>query len=385
LKRLAVLLALLASAFVVVACGSSSSNKEVTADNLASAMDEVCTDAEASFEAMGTRGLSNPQLALEFEGTAEVRQSVIDGFNELNLNDEAKQQIQSYIDASEEVVAQDRAIAKAAAADDNKALNQAFAAQKKAFDARDQAAKELGTEVCGKPVKTEVEPSGTAPPEDLAYSEPKNTVEEAANSYLKAFRSGDCAAINANRHSDAGGLDEAACGQATATLAKGKVTGTESYGPVGQAEIVSAGTNFPTFFVEDMDGVLRYAGDAVNDNGGLRPAPEGNDSQETVNAAFAAIRASDGAAFNDTLPDESSGFRLKDDGSFDSFSDGKYNKSFIKDVRDTDGDPVQLGLNSSFGFYYYGGSSNDWVVTTIHIPGIGGHYGFSGYWPVPKP
>ena len=29
-------------------------------------------------------------------------------------------------------------------------------------------------------------------------------------------------------------------------------------------------------------------------------------------------------------------------------------------------------------------SDNDWVLTTIHVPGIGGDYGFNGYWPVPK-
>jgi hypothetical protein len=384
LKKLAVLLALSLSAFVVVACGSNS-NPEVTPDNLAASMDKVCTDANADFEAMGTRGLTNPQLVLEFEGMAEVRQAVIDGFDELNLNDEAKQEIKPYIEASEQVIAQDKAIVKAASDDDTEAVNKAFDEQQKAFDQRDEAAKKIGTEVCGQPVKTEVEPSGTKPPSDLAYAEPKNTIEEAADGYIAAIKAGDCAKINENRHSDAGEMDDKTCQQVSTGMASATVQGTESYGPVGQAEVVAAGTNYPTFFVEDSDHVLRYGGDAVNDNGGLRPAPEGNDSQDTVDAAFAAIRDNDGAAFNQTLPDESSGFWLKDEGEFDSFSDSKYNKPFVKDVRDGDGDPVQLGLNSTFGFYYYEGTDNDWVVTTIHIPGLGGHYRFSGYWPVPKP
>ena len=75
---------------------------------------------------------------------------------------------------------------------------------------------------------------------------------------------------------------------------------------------------------------------------------------------------------------------MKDGADVDSFSDGPYAKSFISDVRDGEGDPVQLGLNSTYGFYFYEGSKNDWVVNTIHVPGIGGDYGFSGYWPVPK-
>lgn len=385
MKKLAVLLVLLMSAFVVVACGSSNSQKEVTPENLASSMDQVCSDAEADFDSLGTRGLTNPQLVLEFEGTSEVRQAVIDGLNELNLNDEAKTEIQPYIDASEKVVASDKAVIKAASEDDTAAVTKAFKQQTAAFAERDEAAKDLGTKVCGQQLKTEVEPTGTEPPADLAYAEPKNTIEEAADGYVAAIKAGDCAKINENRHSDAGEMDDATCKQVSGGFQNATVQGTESYGPVGQAEVVAAGTNYPTFFVEDQDHVLRYGGDAVNDNGGLRPAPEGNDSQDTVDAAFAAIRDNDGAAFNQTLPDESSGFWLKDDGEFDSFSDSKYNKPFVKDVREGDGDPVQLGLNSTFGFYYYEGTDNDWVVTTVHIPGLGGHYRFSGYWPVPKP
>jgi hypothetical protein len=385
LKKLAALLALSASALIVVACGSSTSNPEVTPDNLAASMDKVCADANADFEAMGTRGLTNPQIALEFDGMSEVRRAVVDGFDELNLNDAAKQEIEPYIAASEQIIAQDKEIAKAAADDDTAAVNKGFKEQQKVFEKRDEAAKELGTEVCGRPVKTEVEATGTKPPSDLSFAPPKNTTEEAADDYVAALKDGDCAKINQNRHADAGEMDAATCEQVSGGFQNATVRGTEDYGPVGQAEIVAAGTSYPTFFVEDADHLLRYGADAINDNGGLRPAPEGNDSQETIDAAFAAIRGNDGAAFNKILPDESSRFWLKDEGEFDSFSEGKYNKPFVKDVRDGDGDPVQLGLNSTFGFYYYEGTANDWVLTTVHIPGLGGHYRFSGYWPVPKP
>ncbi len=385
MKKLLALLMLLASVTAIAACGSSSDDSQVTSANLASAMDEICSNSQADFDAMGTRGLTNPQLVLEFEGVAKVRQNVVDELAELNLDDEAQREIEPYLAASEEIIAGDEAIAKAAAEDDTEAVNKAFEGQNNAFDARDKAAKEIGTKVCGQSVSTEVEPTGTEPPASLNFAEPKNSTEAAANGYLKAVRSGDCGSMNSNRHTDAGELDEKACAQASETLKDGAVTGTESYGPVGQAEIVAAGVNYPTFFVEDLDGVLRYGGDVINDNGGLRPAPDGNDSQESVNSTFAAIRDSDGAAFNAALPDESSDFWLKEEGEFDTFSDGEYNAPFVSDVRDGEDDPVQLGINSTFGFYYYEGSENDWVITTVHIPGIGGHYRFSGYWPVPKP
>ena len=105
MKKFAVLLALLASVFAVAACGSNN-NPTVTPDTLASAMDEVCTDTNADFEAMGTRGLTMDGIAAEFEGYAEVRQAVVDGFNELNTDDQAEPQLQKYIDASEQVIAQ---------------------------------------------------------------------------------------------------------------------------------------------------------------------------------------------------------------------------------------------------------------------------------------
>lgn len=373
-----------ASVFALAACGSNR-NPEVTPDTLASAMDQVCDDTTADFEAMGTRGLTMPAIAAEFQGYAEVRQAVIDGFNELNTDDAAKKEMESYIEASEEVVAQDKAIARAAGNDDQKAMNQAFLAQNAAFTEREKAAGEIGTEVCGQQAEIKVEPTGTEPPEDLSAYQPKNTVEDAADKYLKSARSGDCGQINANRHADAGDLDAPNCASVSKALAGAKVAGTESYGPVGQAEIVgSDGTHFPTYYVTDLDGNLRYGGDAIHDAGGLRPAPEGNDAQATAEATVNAIREDDAAAFNQTLPFEDSPFWIKGE-KVNSFGDGEYNAEFIGDIKEGDTEPVQLGLNSTWGFYFLEGTKYDWVIVMTHIPGIGGHYRFGGYYPIPKP
>ncbi|MBN8867249.1 MAG: hypothetical protein J0H98_06820 [Solirubrobacterales bacterium] len=385
MKKLAVLLVTLLAGFAVTACGSSNSNKEVTSDTLASAMDEVCTETNADFDSLGVRGLSNPAIALEFQGTAEVRQAVIDGFEELNVNDDAQAELDKYVAASEKIIAQDKAIAKAAEDGDQKAMGEAFAAQDAAFKERDKVAKELGTEVCGQTPDIKVEDTGTAPPSDLDAVEPKNTVEEAADQYLKDGISGDCEAINANRHTDAGELAEESCASVKKALVNGKVAGTESYGPVGQAEIVgNADIHLPTYFVTDLDGNLRYGGDAINDQGGLRPAPEGNDAQATAEATVQTIRDNDVDAFNATLPDSESAFFVKG-GDVADFSDGKFTKEFVADIKDGDAEPVQLGLNSTWGFYFLEGSKYDWVMAMIHIPGLGGHYRFSGYYPVPKP
>lgn len=386
MKKSFALLTMLLSGFVIAACGISGDDADVTPEGLAAAMDTVCSDAQADFDAMGVRGLTNPQLALEFEGTAEVRQSIVDGFNDLNLNEEAKAEIEPYLTASEKVIASDKAIAEAAAADNTEAVNKAFAEQGDAVNERDEAAKKIGTEVCGQFVEIKLSDSGTAPPDDLDLSEPVNGIENSVEGYLAAAKTGNCKAINRMRHSDAGQLGPDECEAVAESLKGATIARTESYGPVAVAELVSGnGTHFVTAFVLDQDQELRYSSDAIHDSGGLRPAPEDNDSQEAIDATVAAIRDNDGAAFNETLPDGSSGFWLKDEGEFDTFSDGEYNKTFVRDVRDSDAEPVQLGLNAAFGFYLLEGSENDWVLTTIHNPGTGSHYRFSGYWPVPKP
>lgn len=384
MKKFAALLAVLVTGFAIVACGSSE-EEQVTPDTLAAAMDEVCTETTPAFEDLGTRGLTNPALALEFEGSAEVRQLVLDGFDEIDANDEAQAQLDEYIAASEKVIDSDKAIAEAASQDDDAAVTKAFQQQTKAFDERDAIAEELGTEVCGQATEIKVVPTETGPPEDLTFAEPTNSVEDAAKEYAEAVESGDCEAINAVRHTDAGELPEENCKIAKQQFKGARIVGTEQYGPAAQAEIVAEdGTHFATYFVEDLeDGKLRYGGDAIHDQGGLRPAPEGNDSQEVANATVAALRDDDVEAFNATLPTKDSGFFVEGD-SVDTFSDGDYAKDFLADVRANDEEPVQLGLNSTFGFYFLPGEKYDWVIATIHVPGVGGKYGLSGYYPVPK-
>lgn len=381
MKKFAVLLAVIVAGFSFAACGG---NEPVTPDTLAAAMDDVCTSANADFEAMGTRGLDLPGIASEYEGTAVVRQGVIDGLSGIDADQDAQKLLDSYVAASNKIVEQDKAIAKAAADGDQAAVNAAFGEQNSAFAERDTAAKEIGTKVCGQDVDIRVEPTGTAPPGDLKAVEPTNTVDAIAASYVKNGAAGDCAASNADRHTDAGELSADQCKSVQAALTGGKVAGTESYGPVAQAEIIGdQGMHLATYFVTDLDGNLRYGGDAIHDSGGLRPAPEGNDAEATAKETVTAIRDNDAAAFNATLTSTESPFKVKGDG-FETFGSGKFVKDFVGDIRNGDAEPVQLGLNSTYGFYFLPGEKYDWVITMIHTPGIGGKYRFAGYYPVPK-
>lgn len=380
-KLMAALTLLTMSVAFLVACGGSD---QVTKENLAAAMDQVCSDATADFDALGPRGMTNGGIALEVEGTSAVRRQIVDELNEIDADDEAQPLLDEYVAASEEIIANDQKVIAAAKKDDTDAVNAAFGETQAAFDSRDGVAEKIGTEVCGKTVEIAVEPTGTEPPADLDYAKPSNTVDQAAKAFLEAARSGDCDAMNETHHTDATELTQELCGQVTTMVAGAKVAGTEQYGPVGQAEVVTKdGTHLPTYFVADLDGELRYGGDTIHDQGGLRPAPEGNDAEQQAKATVTAIRDDDPEAFNAVLESEDSPFHVEGD-SFDEFGSGKFVKSLVGDIRDGDDEPVQLGLNSTWGFYFLPGSEHDWVLAMIHRPGAGGNYVFGGYYPVPK-
>lgn len=383
MKKLLMLAALAVSCGTLLsACGES---EPVSKDELAAKMDQVCRDLTPQFNDLGTRGLAMTGLALEFDGEAEMRQKTADELAEINAVDQARTLLDRYVKASEAIVKQDRAVAKAAKDNDEIALAAAFAAQSEAFKKREVIAKQIGLEVCGQPIDIEAEGSGTKPPDDLNAVKPRNTVKDFAKKYVKDAISGDCKAINENRHTDAGSKTPEECEVISTTLANGFVAATESYGPVAQAEIVGKGeARLATYFVTDLDGNLRWGGDAIHDRGGLRPAPEDNDARDSVDGLVKAIRDGDVDAFNRLLAGEDSPFFVKGK-DLEGFVASDFTKPFLADIRDSDQEPTQLGLNAAFGFYFMEGSKYDWVITMIHNPGSGGHYRFAGFYPVPKP
>jgi len=376
------MLAAVTAATVLAACGSNGSEEEP--DTLGGSLDAVCSEFTPTLDAFGTRGLTNPGLVAEFTDTAETRLALADAFAEIEADPADQADLDKYVSITREIAEGDKAIARAAKSGDSESVNAAFEDQNSSYAERDKLIRKLGLEVCGQPAAGEVEQTGTSPDESLIYAAPDNTVEEAVAAYLKAAESGDCAAINEQRHEDAGEADDTTCKAIAGSLKGAKSIGTESYGPAGQAEIVGQdGTHYPTAFVEDLDGTMRYVSDAIHDSGGLRPAPDGNDAGESIVALTDAIREGDADAFNALLPDEESAFRVDED-DFEAFGSGEYADSFISDLRNDDGS-MMLGLNSTYGFYLLPGSIFDWVINLIHTPGSGAEYRFAGFYPIPKP
>jgi hypothetical protein len=385
LKKLLLVLAVLFSAgAILAACGGDGDDAKVTADNLATVADEACAENNRAFDELGVRGLTNPGIAAEFEGTAQVRRQFVTSFEEIDVDESVPAEWDEYVELTADIAESDEAIAAAAEKNDDAAVADAFEAQSALYDKREELAGQLGFEVCGRTPEVTIEETGTGPAGDLAFTEPENTIEEAAGEYLEAGVKGDCEAFNAERHTDAGTVDEQACELTAESLKGGEVAGTEQYGPVGVAEIVGADdVHYATYFVTDLDGDLKYAGDVINDSGGLRPATDGNDADETADAAIDALRDGDAEAFNAAISDPANSiFRQEKDG-FDRIGEDEYGAPFVEDVRAGDAAPEPLGINATYAFYLVPGSEHDWVISLVHTPGLGNEYRFTGFFPVP--
>lgn len=388
MKKLLTAVALLISlAAVLTACGGGGDEGPLGNEALVAEADAICTETNSQYDDLGIRGISNTGVEAEMTGTADIAEGQLEKLEALEVEADLQEDWDTYLAAVTEAVEVDKQIVADAKADDTDAVNAGFEKLTgPVYEKRQKAAEGLGLKVCSNPdIPIETEQTGTGPADDVSYSEPKNTIEEAADAWVAAIKSGDCKKINALIHTDAGTFDEATCKATSTNLAEADVAGTEQYGPVGIAEIVAADTQYPTMFVEDLDGDLKYAVSVVHDGGGLRPAPEDNDADETADSAIAALAAGDAEAFNAEIfePEGEGSFKVTED-DFTSIGSGEFGKSFVSDVRKGDPKPQPLGINATWAFYLVEGTEYDWVVNLVHNPGAGGQYEFAGFFPVPK-
>jgi hypothetical protein len=370
----------------LAACGGDddSSDGPLGKAELAAAADEVCADADARFARSGPRGITNPGLAAEFENTTEIVAARQRGFERLEPAAAVEEDYERFLRTSAEVVAADRALAEAAAADDSAAVGRAFGRLGRAVDARDRAAENLGMKVCGGIPEPVVEETGTGPVSDVGFAEPANTVGAALEDLLAAAENGDCNAINAAEHSDNRPLGRRACAAIADAYAGAKVLATEEYGPAAAVEIETRAQPFTVYFVTDTGRVLRRGGDVVVDDGGLRPANEEIDADRVAEEAVRAIRASDPAAFNRTLSVDDQSFRLKP-GEFDAIGDGPSGDDLVAAIRaDEDVVPQPLGENQAYAFFLLDTDADDFVLVLAHEPGSETAYRLRGFFPVPR-
>ncbi len=386
MKKLLLLAVLVMSSMTVItACGGSGDDGPLDRADLVSAADAICTDTNLRFDETGIRGVTNEGVLAEMTATSEIAGDTLEQLEALEVSEEAQSDWDAYLEQYRKTVATDESIVADAKNDDTEAVDAGFTKLSEDYTVRQKAAATVGLKVCSQDPDLKIEETGTGPADDVVYAEPGNTVEEAAKAWVSAIRSGDCAKANDARHTDAGELDAAGCKAAGAALAGAEIVASEQYGPVGMAEIVAADVHYPTMFVEDLDGELRYGIDVVNDNGGLRPAPDGNDADETADAWLAAVREGDAEAFNATIfePEREGSFKATED-DFKAIGQGEFGEGLVTAVRGSDAEVQPLGINANWAFYLVEGEEYDYVLNFVHSPGAGVEYRFSGYWPIPK-
>jgi hypothetical protein len=219
---------------------------------------------------------------------------------------------------------------------------------------------------------------------DFDLPVPRNTVDEAAEAFLAAVKSGDCARVNAQVNSDSTELDQGNCEFLFSQYAGTSLAGTESYGPVALAEFYnpSDGRNGTVRFIIDTDRRLRYAGEGSVVGGGLRPPSEGFDSQARMDDALAAIRDEDGEAFLEVQGPDSVLTEAPDP--FVGVGAGPGGELVARDIRENpDAAALMLTANQLNGFFIFDAGERSYLLENTHLPGSETGYGNFGYWLLP--
>lgn len=246
--------------------------------------------------------------------------------------------------------------------------------------------RELGFEVCGASVEPETELTGTEPPEGTDFLEPTNTLEQAAEDFLAAVESKKCSRINAQAHSDNRPIVAQGCKQIADAFGGARIVLSEQHGPAGAVEIRNERSNSTLLFVQDTDGALRQAGDMDTPYGGLRPANEDNDAEQSADDWVRAVRENDPELYADASEvdiDPSTDF-ANPTGPFNFIgpADGT-GRDLVADIRaDEEAAPVLLGINQAVAFFLLDADDGNWVLVFDHEQGSPTAYGWAGFFPV---
>src|SRR3954453_10688614 len=261
------------AAILISACGGGSDSSTEAAKPLDKAALAKAGDANCAYrnERLAKIGV----IAGGPEGAAPMYSAYADIDEEVQRRQEnlkpAKQVAadwKDYLKAGQGLIEAEREVA--AKPKDTAPLDKAVAATYDPADA-------VGLKVCTYTPTGQAPGSGTEPPEDLSYPQPKQSVDAAATAYVTALGSGSCGRLTAVEHSDNGTVTEPTCSTIAKNFGKSKIMGSEPLGPVAAVELFDERSNRGTtvLLVEDTDGKLKHASDNEVVTGGLRPPNPG--------------------------------------------------------------------------------------------------------------
>ena len=349
---------------------------------LVKAADANCTYQDSLVARLGPSGKTVEGIAAQWTGTVPVFEEVQDLQSGLEADPSVAKTWDEYLKTSQAYI---NSAAKLSEVTDEAELTAATAEWNKTLPATYGPSDELGLEVCTHLQFPKVEETKMENPASFDLPEPTNTVEEAAATFIKVVESEDCAKINAAIHSDYGEVAAENCQYLVDAYSGTKPIGTQSFGPIAFAELNSKteAKNGTVQFVIDQDGALKYAGESVIPGGGINPPSEGFDSQESMDAALAAIRDEDGEAFLAIQGPDSANTEVADP--FTAIGTGPGGKIVATDIRDNpDVEAVMIGANQTSGAFIFDTGEDVYVLQNGHSPGSETSYGNFGYWLLPS-
>ena len=323
-------------------------------------------------------------LAAEFGRRVEINGSFQEDLESLEPTDALADDYDAFVQASADYNDNEDAVLDAAAAGDADEANALLSGD--ATTAYGEAADALGA--CGNESGDLTADVAEATDAAADAPQPSNTIDEAAQAYIDALKSGDCQAIADANHSQNYAEPAEDCSE-TAELEKDtEVLATVQFGPVGAAVVGTSDSNgYLQFMLDPVTGDLAYTSTIYAADNGLEPPNEGIDADETVAAAVDAIRADDPDALNATLSDDQpeggTSFLQKGSTIETLGTDPEFADRIVADIKaDAEAEPVLLGVDQVEAYYLLDTEETDYVLIARHDAGSETHYAFTAYWAI---
>ena len=375
----------------VAACSSSSDQAEtLTAKTLGKALNTACNTAN-DWPDQGVYSSSVPGQKDYYAGLKSHRLGLQAEFKKLKGDEKTQEKLDEIVSAIDDAVALDQKALDATVAGKSDEVTAISKEQDAAADKRAALYEAAGSKECAKPIPPTFEPSGTKPPADLKAVEVGGSLDIAAEAFLAAAATGDPKKLQPVVHSDFGTVSADMAGFWQSDTQGLSVKASEAYGPAGVVEVYTDG-GYPLTLAfaadEGQGGVATYKfiGLIGHDFGGIRKAPKGNDADSAMKKFMTAIVDGDAKAFN-------AGVYYADVSAFKASADGfeqigtvgsEMSKAIVSDIRTNKPEAVQLGINAAYSFWFIPGTSNDWIITQVHKPGVEKQYRVDSFWPIPK-
>lgn len=377
------LLALCGVAAVTAATGGCGSSSTLSKAELARKADAICLQTRRTAdERLGAIPATMPSIAAYDRGILGVAAPADREIAKLGPPASEKKAWQAYLAARKRNTVETRQEEAIADSDDQRALQRFSVGRQRDNQARAKLASQLGLKVCGRQgdvpnVLGPPQPSA-APPNSVHFVKPRDTVDQA----IAALRSAKtCADLRALQNSDDAKFPAAVCKQLLGGLAGFRPIAKDDLGAAGVVDFSAKGGLGTALFVLDAkDGRLKLSNAFGFEAGAVHKPRSPGQAVSNMQAALAAARSNDGAAFHRVVS-ESSSFYAKPSKTVTLPSPTGSGARLLADVRaDRAAKPQTLGVDLLFGVFWLKANGHNYTLFNVNGPT---GYKWVGFYPAP--